>query len=66
MKDGKRYGFGIFIFSDGSLYEGGWDNDRISGYGRLIKKYCYYEGEVQNGKAHGKGNYEDQYRTYAG
>lgn len=29
----------------------------MSGYGRLIKYNSYYEGDISNGLAHGKGNY---------
>jgi hypothetical protein len=31
----------------------------MSGYGRLIKPNSYYEGDIRDGFAHGKGNYED-------
>lgn len=29
----------------------------MSGYGRLIKPSSYYEGDIRDGFAHGKGNY---------
>jgi len=29
----------------------------MSGYGRLIKPNSYYEGDIRDGFAHGKGNY---------
>ena len=38
----------------------------MSGYGRLIKRNCYYEGQIKEGKANGSGNYEDELRTYSG
>lgn len=31
----------------------------MSGFGRLIKTNCYYEGQIKEGKANGSGNYED-------
>lgn len=65
-ENNRRHGWGEFVFRDGSLYEGMWENDMMSGFGRLIRKNCFYEGEVNAGRACGKGNYEDQYRTYAG
>lgn len=62
----RRHGWGQFVFQDGTLYEGEWENDAICGFGRLIRNDCYYEGYVKNGKANGSGNYEDQYRHYSG
>jgi hypothetical protein len=42
---GNRSGKGKFIFArDGSYYEGSWDRDTISGYGRLITQSTFYEG----------------------
>jgi hypothetical protein len=38
----------------------------MSGYGRLIKKDSFYEGDIKNGSAHGKGIFEDEFRTYNG
>ena len=38
----------------------------MSGYGRLIKHNCFYEGEIVNGKANGTGSFEDKNRTYLG
>lgn len=38
----------------------------MSGEGRLIKKNCYYEGQIKEGRANGIGNYEDEFRTYEG
>jgi hypothetical protein len=29
----------------------------ISGFGRLIRNDCYYEGYVREGRANGKGRY---------
>ena len=42
-KANKRNGWGTFVFNDGCLYEGSWENDMMSGYGRLIKNNCVYE-----------------------
>ena len=36
----------------------------MSGYGRLIKPASYFEGDIKDGCAHGKGNYEDHEKTY--
>lgn len=54
---GVRSGKGIFIFKDGSFYEGTWEDDNMWGYGRLITQNSYYEGEIANGAAHGQGTY---------
>lgn len=62
----KRHGWGQFVFQNGSIYEGQWQNDAISGYGRLIRNDCYYEGDVKNSRANGSGTYEDHYRHYSG
>lgn len=40
---GVRSGVGIFVFAkDGAYYEGTWENDNMSGYGRLIKRDSFY------------------------
>lgn len=42
-ENGLRSGCGTFVFtSDGTLYEGTWENDTMSGYGRLVKHNSYY------------------------
>lgn len=38
----------------------------ISGFGRLIRNDCLYEGHVKDGRANGSGNYEDMYQSYTG
>lgn len=38
----------------------------MSGYGRLIKPTSYYEGDIRDGFAHGKGNYEDFDKIFSG
>ena len=47
----------IFIFPDGSLYEGGFLNSMFSGYGGLEnnKKKVKYVGQWANGQPHGLG-----------
>lgn len=34
--DGKYQGFGNFKFADGMQYNGGWDNNRMQGGGKMI------------------------------
>ena len=66
-EQGVRSGKGIFIFSkDGSFYEGTWEKDNMSGYGRLVTQNSYYEGEISNGLAHGIGTYENITKVYSG
>lgn len=36
MKDGKRHGKGFLMFSDESLFEGLFYNDKPHGYGLII------------------------------
>ncbi len=36
------------------------------GYGRLIKPNSYYQGDVKDGFAHGKGYFQDFQKTYSG
>ena len=35
MKDGMKHGRGKYEFKDGSYYEGEWENNKISGAGKL-------------------------------
>ncbi|OMJ81519.1 hypothetical protein SteCoe_17986 [Stentor coeruleus] len=57
-KSNQRHGKGKQIWSDGSMYEGYWFNDKACGRGRLIHANGdVYEGEWKNDKAHGKGIY---------
>jgi hypothetical protein len=53
---GERHGQGVFIWNDGSKYEGNWSNDKCNGFGRYIS-CCgdVYIGQWLNGKWHGKG-----------
>ena len=41
-------------------------NDQILGYGRIITKSYFYEGQVLNSKAEGFGKYEDEFISYEG
>ncbi|KAI8894714.1 hypothetical protein BC833DRAFT_603866 [Globomyces pollinis-pini] len=43
--DGKRHGFGIFYYSDGSRYEGNWKENKKEGQGVYISS----NGRVYNG-----------------
>jgi hypothetical protein len=54
--DLKKHGFGVLVKEDGSKYEGGWENDEQSGYGRYFDiKGNYFVGYWKNGKANGDG-----------
>lgn len=53
---GKKHGYGIFVHNTGSVYEGIWENDTMSGRGRFIDlKGNYYKGYWFKGNANGKG-----------
>jgi hypothetical protein len=43
----RRHGYGTLVKEDGSKYEGNWDNDEQSGYGRYFdNKGNYFVGKV--------------------
>jgi len=46
------------VFSDGSMYEGGWKNNKLNGYGILTwSDGDVYEGEYKDNSMNGKGVY---------
>lgn len=54
--DGKREGFGIYEFEDGSIYTGQWKKDVMDGYGKYSwPDGAIYEGEFKDNKRSGKG-----------
>jgi len=54
-----RHGYGIQVWSDGSMYQGFWKSDKANGKGRLIHADGdIYEGDWKDDKAHGKGVYK--------
>eukprot|EP01022_Parablepharisma_sp_SALTPOND_P023816 TRINITY_DN51_c0_g1_i1.p2 TRINITY_DN51_c0_g1~~TRINITY_DN51_c0_g1_i1.p2 ORF type:complete len:309 (+),score=26.64 TRINITY_DN51_c0_g1_i1:1133-2059(+) len=58
VETGKRDGFGMQLWADGSKYEGYWHDDMANGKGRLIHiDGDVYEGYWKDDKAHGKGKY---------
>jgi len=53
-----RQGFGVQIWSDGSKYEGWWQDNKANGLGRLIHADGdVFEGDWKDDKAHGYGIY---------
>lgn len=46
FKDGKRHGYGIYSWSEGSKYEGNWSNGYQHGEG----KYTFADGEETEGE----------------
>ena len=54
----KRHGRGFQEWTDGSIYEGYWAEDKANGKGRLIHADGdMYEGDWKDDKAHGFGCY---------
>lgn len=54
--DKKKNGYGIFVNSDGSKYEGLFRNGKLDGKGRYITvKGDFFEGNFSNGYASGYG-----------
>ena len=50
MVDGKRHGFGIQLFPNGSYYIGYWESNQSNGRGKLVlPDNTYYEGIYANG-----------------
>lgn len=55
---GERQGKGYQVWSDGSIYEGYWKEDKANGKGRLIHADGdIYDGHWKDDKAHGFGSY---------
>jgi hypothetical protein len=52
-----RHGHGVYIFDDGSRYEGNWYLHKMSGQGRLYYSdgKLAYDGEWAHDFVHGKG-----------
>jgi len=49
-----KQGFGTYIWDDGDYYQGNWLNDNKHFKGKIVRSDGYmYEGDYQNGKAHG-------------
>eukprot|EP00039_Didymoeca_costata_P018473 m.333600 g.333600 ORF g.333600 m.333600 type:complete len:150 (+) comp17181_c0_seq1:86-535(+) len=56
--EGKREGFGVLTFADGSRYSGNFVGGLCQGHGVLtFTDNSKYEGEFQSGKFHGFGIY---------
>ena len=52
----QRNGYGISINKEGNVFKGIWENDNFGKFGAFIDNSGnYYIGELQNGKAKGKG-----------
>ena len=57
MINGKREGYGVFYYNDGSQYWGNWLNGKRSGEGKYIScKGSVYNGNWENDMKNGKGN----------
>ena len=57
-KKGKRHGFGIYSFIDGSRYEGNWVENKREGFGKsFYTSKNMYEGEFKNNKKNGFGRF---------
>ena len=55
---GQREGFGKYFLSDGSIYKGFFQNNKMEGRGRIININGFiYEGEFKNGQSNGYGKY---------
>lgn len=65
-----KNGKGVFLYNDGSEYNGEWFNDKRSGYGKFTyPNNSKYEGEWLNDLPHGKGKFDfanGEIKTYDG
>lgn len=44
------------VYSDGSVYIGGWENFKFHGHGKLVQEGgVVFEGEWREGRMHGSG-----------
>lgn len=54
---GSAHGHGIYIYPDGSLYEGSFKKSTFCGYGALVynSSQMRFIGEFLNGEPNGQG-----------
>lgn len=58
IRNGRRHGWGIYIWPDGGRFVGQWSNDRRYGRGtRTWPNGHRYEGEWRDGRISGQGTY---------
>ena len=58
---------GKYIWSNGDVYDGEWDNEEINGVGVFTSsKGTHYQGEWKSNLKHGKGNFKNSEGTYVG
>ena len=55
--NGKKEGYGICFFPEGSRYEGEWKDDQMHGFGKLFyaNGSLAYEGQWKDSEFHGIG-----------
>lgn len=58
FQQGQRQGVGELFHNGVSIYEGLWMNDLPNGRGALYSDDGSYEGELKDGKRHGKGRFD--------
>lgn len=57
---GLREGYGVCLYPNGNIYEGGFRRNKESGFGTLYsgdRKKIFYAGDWDRGKMHGRGKY---------
>lgn len=55
IKNKKKHGQGIIVFSNGDSYAGSFEHDNIQGSGILKSERSKYDGEWKLNRKHGKG-----------
>lgn len=65
-KNMQPHGLGIMYFSDGSIYQGIFNEGGPDLEGRLINTNgAYYEGDIRGGIANGKGKFQNKHKKYS-
>ncbi len=67
IKNGKREGYGEFVYHEGNFLSGTFKNDNVDGYGEYIfKDKTYYIGQFKNGIWDGIGVFKGLDFRYEG
>lgn len=53
------HGYGELTDTEGTVYKGGWVDDKREGAAEFICKFCRYIGEYRDNKRNGQGREED-------
>ncbi|EFC46511.1 predicted protein, partial [Naegleria gruberi] len=63
MIDSRKNGFGKLVYSDGSYYEGQFNNDEMTGTGSFVDSDRVYNGQFVKSLFHGKGKLKATFKS---